>query len=621
MPLKVYNNIAKKLFFSGDKEDVFCHLFFVLDWCLMKRAENCVGAKINHISFRDDALVFEFAKTKGNQTGDEFGPWHVYANPKAPWICPVLAFARYLFCYTDVLRGDAPLFQGSAQYSRYSTRLAKTVGEMEAEDLEGYEASDFGSHSARKGVATWVAGGCTVSPPIVALCLRAGWSLGGVKDRYLFYENAGDQYVGRCASGLRTDSTEFAISRPYFDYSQLGSEEEMIERKKTIKMWLKERLPGDTTTKTFDLAMNCFSSICYSYKYLQEHLHKKCLLRQSPVFRDIPEEIYSIVTTAYPWNKTTYTPSFTGIPPHVVQLNELKSMQAKLDALKDSVMDEMKCEMEKRGFASTECNTKKITDAIDGLGKMIERIAAIGGTHPADHAERGDSTCVERFTPFVVEDEDELVEFDSGVHNANEQIFNEEEKQLHQKKKHEVAISSVRKRKLTMGCHHGMLTPLPQDWEFPSMTWTQLIFNWFLGNTEENLPPLVNLDSRMVRHCNKGTGNKMRSNMAALMRVVEREAREKGCWVQKKQKWTNLAIQEMIDTIRLDFINKYLKNSNRQAEASWSTVYVRMSQMGIFARNNANQRPKKQHKIDGLPSQSDRGMDAVQTTKVTAGPK
>ena len=38
MPLKVYNNIAKKLFFSGDKEDVFCHLFFVLDWCLMKQA-------------------------------------------------------------------------------------------------------------------------------------------------------------------------------------------------------------------------------------------------------------------------------------------------------------------------------------------------------------------------------------------------------------------------------------------------------------------------------------------------------------------------------------------------------------------------------------------------------
>ena len=31
-----------------------------------------------------------------------------------------------------------------------------------------------GKHSACNSVATWVAGGCTVAPPIVALCLRAG---------------------------------------------------------------------------------------------------------------------------------------------------------------------------------------------------------------------------------------------------------------------------------------------------------------------------------------------------------------------------------------------------------------------------------------------------------------
>ena len=76
------------------------------------------GAKIKHISFREDALVIEFAKTIGDQTGDEFSPWHVYANPKAPWICPVLAFARYLFCYPDILHGNASLFKGSSQYNR-----------------------------------------------------------------------------------------------------------------------------------------------------------------------------------------------------------------------------------------------------------------------------------------------------------------------------------------------------------------------------------------------------------------------------------------------------------------------------------------------------------------------
>ena len=138
MPLEVYEKVARQLFCSREKEDIFCHLFLVLDWCLMKRAENCVGAKINHISFIDDALVFEFAKSKGNQTGDEFGPWHVYANPNKPWMCPVLALSMYLFCYPDVLRGDAPLFEGNYQYRRYSTRLSKGLYEMEG-NLNGHE--------------------------------------------------------------------------------------------------------------------------------------------------------------------------------------------------------------------------------------------------------------------------------------------------------------------------------------------------------------------------------------------------------------------------------------------------------------------------------------------------
>ena len=153
MPIEVYERMSKKLFCSEEKEDVFAHLFLVLDWCLMKRAENCVTAKINHISFDEDALVFAFAKTKGNQTGDEFGPWHVYANPETPWICPVLAMARYLFCFPDALRSDAPLFEGTSQYNRYSSRFARLLDDMEGE-LNGYEPCDFGSHSCRKGVAT-----------------------------------------------------------------------------------------------------------------------------------------------------------------------------------------------------------------------------------------------------------------------------------------------------------------------------------------------------------------------------------------------------------------------------------------------------------------------------------
>jgi hypothetical protein len=74
----------------------------------------------------------------------------------------------------------------------------------------------------------------------------------------------------------------------------------------------------------------------------------------------------------------------------------------------------------------------------------------------------------------------------------------------------------------------------------------------------------------------------MCNNMKAMMSIVEKEAREKGCWVEKQQEWTTPAIQNMIDKIRLDFIKKYLSKSNRKGECSWSTVYTPMSAMGVF---------------------------------------
>ena len=108
------------------------------------------------------------------------------------------------------------MFECTNQYSRYASRFARLLHEMQG-DLNEYEPSDFGSHSSRKGVATWVAAGRTVSPPIVSLCLRAGWLLGGVKDKFLFRENAGDQHVGRCASRLTSDQPELARCRAHFD--------------------------------------------------------------------------------------------------------------------------------------------------------------------------------------------------------------------------------------------------------------------------------------------------------------------------------------------------------------------------------------------------------------------
>ena len=63
----------------------------------------------------------------------------------------------------------------------------------------GFEERYIKYHSCCKGVATMVASGCTVYPPIAIIYIQVGWVLVGVKDKYLFREKAGDQYVGHCA--------------------------------------------------------------------------------------------------------------------------------------------------------------------------------------------------------------------------------------------------------------------------------------------------------------------------------------------------------------------------------------------------------------------------------------
>ena len=50
--IEAYEILMKTLFETREKRDIFAHLFLVLDWCPMKRAENCVNAKINHVHLK-----------------------------------------------------------------------------------------------------------------------------------------------------------------------------------------------------------------------------------------------------------------------------------------------------------------------------------------------------------------------------------------------------------------------------------------------------------------------------------------------------------------------------------------------------------------------------------------
>ena len=77
---------------------------------------------------------------------------------------------------------------------------------------------------------------------------------------YLFKENAGDQYTGRCASCLDQLKKEFVVSPPYFDFTEL-CEIEKLDHNRQIFQFLETRLPRYTSVsaKTNHWKMCCFA--------------------------------------------------------------------------------------------------------------------------------------------------------------------------------------------------------------------------------------------------------------------------------------------------------------------------------------------------------------------------
>ncbi len=93
----------------------------------------------------------------------------------------------------------------------------------------------------------------------------------------------------------------------------------------------------------------------------------------------------------------------------------------------------------------------------------------------------------------------------------------------------------MKKRKFTVGQHHGRLNVLPRDFTFSSMTPLMLVHCWLMGGVRHDIPALAQLDSKHVLFL-KG-GNKMRNKMESIMRIVEKMAREKNAWNGKMSDW------------------------------------------------------------------------------------
>ena len=158
-------------------------------------------------------------------------------------------------------------------------------------DDAGVPFEDIGTHSYRKGSATYTASGSTAAPPIIAICLRAGWKLGGVLNTYLSLEAAGDRFVGRVCSLLPQVSKEFCVLPPRFPHTMATAERQLVD--KTMRAMFGEYLKFGTSFAA--VLRHCLASLCF---------HEEWLRKQPP---------------AHPWHAT-----FLGLKPHVAkELNQL----------------------------------------------------------------------------------------------------------------------------------------------------------------------------------------------------------------------------------------------------------------------------------------------------------
>jgi hypothetical protein len=272
-------------------------------------------------------LRLAIGKMKNDQTGEKAFGRSVYANPLSPEICPILAFAVVVFMKGYVRGGGTRRIFGEGFKSRFSKWLGNILRDHKDELLAlGLVVTELGTHSLRKGVATMVSsfpGG----PDSVSVFLRAGWSLGSVAKRYIFACTGGDQYVGRCATGLCMNDDSFAVLPPHFDPE--GGPALTVHQWEEVLPGYSEMPDGFRSTAPFLLA-----SLIYHQDFITATFPRNHALFATPIWtQGHMQRLKQRVLAGNMINRISGLQA-TGIPPHVVLnrgIHDLKQAQEEFE--------------------------------------------------------------------------------------------------------------------------------------------------------------------------------------------------------------------------------------------------------------------------------------------------
>ena len=221
--------------------------------------------------------------------------------------------------------GDTRLFLGTDTESKFSKWLDKILKGLNVvqQAILGSDICDFGTHSNRKGVATYVSS-CPAGPSMISIFLRAGWSLGSVQQRYIFAGAGADQLVGRCASGLPINDNEFATLPPHFiNLADLTNEDlrTCVQDYDTYPACFKPAIPF------------LIASIVFHREWLRVRLPGQHPLFQSRIWTSgmIGKHVSNVVTGIGRNVRSGLVA--TGVPPHLILAHRMVLLEAATEAV------------------------------------------------------------------------------------------------------------------------------------------------------------------------------------------------------------------------------------------------------------------------------------------------
>ena len=355
MSFSIYKLTCELCMQEGTKEAMFVLAWLTLQWNLISRSEATEQISFGQLKWSGDHLKVYFSTHKSDKLGEcKEEPRHVYSNPIKPVVCPIRAIASYLMLFPDIVAENQKLFPGIKQRARNKDIYLN----------HGQDPSLLGTHSIHKGAATYCCAGVHPGPLIVSVCLRTGWTLGRVKERYLKYEIVGDELVGRTLTGIPPAAGEFGTSPAYFIADTNG--EEFYEKLSNFMF------PKQGTNAP--LIRQMLATFIYHELFTVQKMNPASPLHQTSYFQYVKtdKDRFKYVRVSLPWENKAGCPILTDIPIHCALINQLLEIHSLQKTLPQDILKKLVSELDTRNIGDKELLiSSKILGKIDQMTKRV----------------------------------------------------------------------------------------------------------------------------------------------------------------------------------------------------------------------------------------------------------